>query len=401
MNTPLQLLTAPDLPGAIPLASQTGWFTRAWFREASSTFAGGVDGVYYYIFFISAFFFFLLMGLLVYFGIKYRRKPGVAPLPSPSHNLKLELTWSIIPTLLMAVMFVWGMKVYLGMRVSPSDAEEIHVVAMKWSWSWEYDNGAGSLQSENLAAVEAPVFALPLNRPVKLLMESTDVIHSFFIPEFRVKRDLFPNRYTTLWFHPIGQATHRFDEESGTAVPIDADVSKGYFLFCTEYCGDQHSQMLARIAVMADADYRAWKTAQASTEGIPLVELGKKLHTAGGCNACHTVDGGAGTGPTWKNIWGETHRFTNGESAEVNLDYIRQSIIDPGSQVVQGFSNQMPTSAGKFTPREIRAIALYIKSLSDAHREAAIAESEQEMRDQEAARNAAGDAADPAANPTP
>lgn len=381
----------PDLFGSLPLASQTSWWTRMWFRESASTFSPGVDGLYYYIFWVSAFFFVLLMGLLVYWGVKYRRKPGVAPQPSPSHNTKLELTWSIIPTLLMAVMFVWGMNVFLSMRVPPADAEEIHVVAKKWIWEWTYPNGAGSLQSERLADVDAPVFAVPLNRPVKMLMESTDVIHSFYIPEFRVKRDVFPNRYTTLWFQPVGQATHRFDEESKTAVPIDADVSKGYFLFCTEYCGDQHSQMLARIAVMSDGDYRAWKAAQASTENIDLPELGRILYTAAGCNACHSVDGSSGTGPTWQNVWGTQRQFTNGESREYDMEYLRQSIIDPGSQVLVGYSNQMPAYGGRFSPRELRALGIYIRTLSDEHREAALAEAEQERLEREAAAEAGGE----------
>lgn len=235
------------------------------------------------------------------------------------------------------------------------------------------------------------MFAVPLNRPVKMLMESTDVIHSFYIPEFRVKRDVFPNRYTTLWFQPVGQATHRFDEESKTAVPIDADVSKGYFLFCTEYCGDQHSQMLARIAVMSDGDYRAWKAAQASTENIDLPELGRILYTAAGCNACHSVDGSSGTGPTWQNVWGTQRQFTNGESREYDMEYLRQSIIDPGSQVLVGYSNQMPAYGGRFSPRELRALGIYIRTLSDEHREAALAEAEQERLEREAAAEAGGE----------
>lgn len=383
IQSPISML-ASDLP-SYALASQTSWWTKLWFRDAGSTFAPGVDGLFYYIFLTSAAFFVLLMGLLVYWGVKYRRQPGVAPQPSPSHNTKLELAWSIIPTLLMTVMFVWGMFVFLDMRVAPSDAEEIHVTAKKWNWEWEYPNGAGSLQSERLADVDAPVFAVPLNRPVKMVMESVDVIHSFYIPEFRVKRDLFPNRYTTLWFHPVGQATHRFDAERKEAVPIDASVSKGYFLFCAEFCGDQHSQMLARIAVMAESDYQAWKEQQASTEDIDLVDLGAILYKAAGCNACHSVDGSAGTGPTWKNVWGTTRQFTNGTSRTFDLDYMRQSILDPGSEVVAGFSNQMPQFGGRFTPRELRALGVYMQSLSDAHRDAAVKESEAERAEREAA----------------
>lgn len=365
------------------------WWDRLWYRglKDNSTFASEVDAVFMFIFWVSMAFFVLLMFLMVYWAIKYRRVPGTHAQPSPSHNTRLELAWTIIPTILLAIMFFWGFKAYIGMTIAPVDAEQIQVTAQQWAWQWEYDNGAGTLMSERIADAEAPVFALPTGRPVKFVMSSQDVIHSMYIPAFRAKRDVFPNRYTTMWVEATS-ATHRAvgEGDSLSFEPIE-DGMKGYYLACTEYCGDQHSQMWARVITLEDADYRKWKNAQASTESIPLIELGKLLHTAKGCVACHTVDGSTGTGPSWKGIWGKTHEFEDGTSGVVDENYIRESILVPDARIVQGYPNQMVSYQGRLTDREIRAITVYIQSLSEkpADQEAAKQESEQEMQAQDAA----------------
>ncbi len=380
-------------------AEESGWMKMMWFRSTQGTFAEGVDGVFFFIFWVSAFFFAVLMGLMVYFGFRYRRLKGVPIEHSASHNTFLELSWSVIPTILMAVMFYWGFKEYVVMRVPPGDAMEIYVNAKKWNWTLEYPNGAGSLETISksqegrlMAGIDAPVFVLPVNKPIKFIMTSQDVIHSFFIPEMRIKRDVFPNRYTTLWCEPT-EITHRWDPELGHGVPVTED-GKGLYLFCTEYCGDQHSQMLAEVQIMSDADFRAWMAEQANTDAIDLLKLGEILYKTGGCVSCHTVDGGAGTGPTWKDIWNDERPgwtpprgdgFIDENRSAVGLNYIRQSILDPAAYLRQGFANQMPTYQGKFKDREVRAIATYIKSLDSEFAAEAKAESEAEIAGQGAA----------------
>lgn len=319
--------------------------SRMFFPARSAIQSGEVDAIMFFIFWVSVFFFVVLMGLTIYFAVKYRRRRGVPQERSTSHNTPLELTWSIIPTLLMAVMFVWGFKVYLEMHAVPAGAETINVTAKKWAWSFEYDDGSSSRQvTDPIVGMQYPIYAVPAGRPVRLLMQSQDVIHSLYIPAMRKKIDVFPNRYTVYSFTPT---------EPGD-----------YQLFCAEYCGDQHSQMMAVIRVMDEGAYRSWRTEQASTDDIPLPELGKILRLAKGCAQCHTVDGSPNTGPSWKDIFGTTHQFTDGTSAAVDENYLRESILYPGNKIVAGYPNQMPSYAGQLKEREIRALIAYIAELS-------------------------------------
>lgn len=311
----------------------------------ASSFAGANDAVTMFVFWTAAFFFVLLMGLMAYFAVRYRRRPGVAQERSRHHNLALELTWSGIPLILCGVMFAWGFKVYVDMHVAPAQAELITVKAKKWSWSWEYSNGGIPTETEVRADKAAPVFMVPMGRPVKLIMQSDDVIHSLFIPAFRKKLDVFPNRYTTYWFN----ATREGD----------------YPLFCAEYCGDDHSQMMAVIKVRPDAEYRAWLAELANTDRFGLLELGQRLYVARGCNSCHSTDGKPGTGPTWKDAYMHRVEFADGSSAEADMNYMRESILNPGAKVVKGFPNQMPTFQGQLKDRELQALIVYIMSLSE------------------------------------
>ena len=331
------------LPSAPVMAE--GLMRRMFFPERASEYARPSDSVSFFIFWTTAFFFVLLMGLMVLFVVKYRRRPGQAAPASPSHNTPLELAWSGIPLVLLGIMFFLGARLFIEMRTPPIDAITIDVTAQKWAWSWEYPGGATSLESTTLADAAAPVFAVPVGRPVRLVMNSTDVIHSLYIPAFRDKVDVMPNRYTTYWFR--------------------AEKEGDYHMYCAEYCGDQHSQMMALIKVMNDADYQQWIATQLDTSGIPLVELGRKLYISGGCNACHTLDGRTGTGPTWKGIWGETHVMTTGERVTVDENYIRESILDPNAKIVAGYPAQMPTYQGRFSDRELRAFIAFIASLSE------------------------------------
>ncbi|MDI9637745.1 cytochrome c oxidase subunit II [Geitlerinema splendidum] len=318
---------------------------RAILPPRAATFAGANDAVTLFVLGTMLFFFVLVVGLTGYFAVRYRRRPGVPQQRSRHHNLTLELAWSGIPLLLCVVMFWWGFKVYMDMHVAPAQAELITVKAKKWSWTWEYPNGGIPTETVKLADKASPVFMVPMGRPVKLIMQSDDVIHSLFIPAFRKKLDVFPNRYTTFWFH----ATREGD----------------YPLFCAEYCGDDHSQMMALVKVRPDAEYRAWLAELANTDKYGLLELGQRLYVARGCNSCHSLDGTAGTGPTWKDVYGTTRQFTDGSSTTADMNYMRESILNPGAKVVQGFSNQMPTFQGQLKDRELQALIVYMMSLSE------------------------------------
>lgn len=391
------LLSTPgaSVPGLLA-SEEVGWWTRLWFRARASTFAGETDTIYNFIFWVSIFFFVVLMWLMVYWGIKYRRKPGVPIQVSPSHNTPLEVVWTVIPTILLFVMFIWGFRHYMDKAVAPSDAEVIQVNAKKWVWTFEYKTGAKSRETERVADMDVPVFALPLNKPVKFVMSSDDVIHSMFFPEFRAKRDVMPNRYTTMWVQPTGKATHgieRYDNGKKLRLaPLDDNgqiitdpelrKGKGYYLFCTEYCGDQHSQMGARVAVLKENDYKEWLDFQGGTSGIDLVTLGSQLYKIQGCTTCHKVDGGKATGPSWKGIWGETHKSVDGKTAVVDENYIRQSILEPGAFVREGYPNQMASYQGKLRDREIRALSAYIMSLNDQFKQQATDLATQELEAQ-------------------
>lgn len=374
---PIRTRTAALLAASAPLflsgaASADTLMRRLFFPQRAAEYSRPQDAVMFFVFWTTAFFFVLLMGLMVLFVFKYRRVPGKAQQPSASHNTPLELTWSGVPLVLLGIMFFWGARLFVEMRTPPIDAMTINVTAQKWSWSWEYDGGVTSLETVSLADKTSPVFAVPVGRPVRLVMHSTDVIHSLYIPAFRDKVDVFPNRYTTYWF----VATEPGD----------------YELFCAEYCGDEHSQMMALIKVKSAADYDAWLTEQADTSGIPLVELGAKLYFTGGCNACHTTDGSAKSGPTWQGIWGQTHTMTSGERVLVDENYIRESILTPGVRIVAGFPNQMPTFQGRFSERELRAIIAYIASLSEDGKSDA-----ERMMEEDEAQKAAQQAGEPQA----
>jgi len=346
------------------LASQQGLLERLWFSEPGATFAADIDNLFLFIFWLCTVFFVGLMGAMTYFVIKYRRRPGVPQQRSASHNTPLELAWSVGPLLLLAVIFFWGFESYLALNVAPANAEEINVTAQKWSWNLEYDNGAQTTESiDNLIAdKQVPVFAVPLGEPIKLIMSSQDVIHSFWIPNFRVKFDVFPFRYTTMWFEATSLGDH--------------------YVFCAEYCGEQHSQMAAILRVMSPADYKQWKQDNKLDENIAPRDLGKILYVTKACNSCHSIDGSPNTGPTWDGLYGKTETvLVDGQPQTITADenYIRESILVPAAKIVEGYPNQMNSYQGQLTDRELNGLIAYIKTLSEQGR----AELEAEQQDAE------------------
>lgn len=299
----------------------------------ASTFAGNVDSLLYFITVISIFFFTLIVGLIVFFIIKYRRKGTPELTSGRTHNTGLELVWTIIPAILLVIIFSWGFTTYLEMQIAPKDALEIQVSAHQWFWNFSYPNGI-NIQNE---------LVVPENKPVKLLMSSEDVIHSLFIPAFRLKMDVIPNRYTLTWF--------------------EATKKGNYDLFCAEYCGTAHSEMTGIVRVISETDYNKWLDENLSLgEGLTLEEFGAKLYVAKACNTCHSVDGRTDVGPTFKHIFGHEVRMQDGNAVTVDENYIRESILNPKAKVVAGYQALMPTYQGIIRPMEIDALIAFIKA---------------------------------------
>ncbi|WP_069133288.1 cytochrome c oxidase subunit II [Rhodohalobacter halophilus] len=301
---------------------------------AKSTLAGETDALFAFIN-ISSFIFIIGITLtMLYFAWRYRRKSDDDVTPVISHNNILEITWSVIPLILVIIVFSWGYSTYMKKISPPSDAYEVRVVGKSWLWEFHYDNG-------NVSVNELHV---PENRPVKLIMSSDDVIHSFYVPDFRVKMDVLPNRYTSVWF----EAT-----EQGEST-----------VYCTEYCGTAHSNMLATVHVHSQEDFEDWlETSGGSGEDLPPVERGEMLVQQNACMTCHSTDGSRLTGPTFQGAWGSDVPLENGETVQFDENYVRESILEPNAKVHQGFQPVMPSYAGTLDDRQIDAIIEYIKTL--------------------------------------
>lgn len=313
----------------LALLAQGGY----WLPPPDSTTADAVDTVFYLIMAVSAFFFVLIVALMVLFVFLYRRRPGVEAPGTASHSNALEITWTLIPTIIVIVIFYLGFTGYMDMKTSPREAYDIRVIAQKWSWTFVYPNGFVS-----------PELHVPMERPVRLTMQSEDVIHSLFIPAFRVKMDVVPGRYTQTWFHSVRPGT--------------------YDLYCAEYCGTGHSDMLSHVVVHPPGEFDVWLAEQANLlKRMSPAEAGAELVRRNGCLACHTTDGSAKVGPSFKGIYGETHQFTDGSSAPVDDNYIRESILEPMAKIRQGYQPVMPTFKGRLKDDEISAIIEYLKTL--------------------------------------
>jgi cytochrome c oxidase subunit II len=305
------------------------------FPAPSSTMAGEIDALFYFIYYLGVFFFALICGLIALFVYKYRRK-GAPGLTTAGESKLLEVAWTVIPTTLFIIIFAWGFRDFMRLHVIPHDALEIKVTGVKWSWNFEYPNGATSVSE----------LIVPENRPVKLLMSSRDVIHSFFVPAFRVKMDVLPNRYTTAWFEATRQGEFR--------------------LFCAEYCGQQHSEMLGLVKVVSDSAYYNWLDENSNIlEGLSPIAGGELLYNRQLCYTCHSNDGTAGNGPTFKGLFGKTERLEGGDSVEVDENFLRRSILEPQADISAGFQPIMPSYQGMLKAEHVDALIAYIKSLNE------------------------------------
>ncbi len=283
---------------------------------------------------LSVFFFALVAGLVFWSVIRYRRKPG-RKTPHITDHLGLELTWSIAPLIIVIGVFFWGFHSYMKAQIAPNEALEITVTAKKWVWAFEYPDGTRTLNEVHL----------PVNKPVRFIMTSEDVLHDFYVPDMRVKMDVVPGRYTQVWFQPTVEGLHR--------------------LTCAEYCGKGHSDMMGRVFVDNEEKYKKWvEEGGDEWKTMTVVQYGALLYESKGCNTCHSLNGTRmqGGGPSWKGIFGRMEKMSDGKEFMVDENYLRESIMVPSSKVVMGYDNVMPVFQGLLREREITSLIQFIKA---------------------------------------
>jgi cytochrome c oxidase subunit II len=321
------------------------------------------DSLYSFLLWLSAFFFVLIVGGMIYFMVAYKHRPGVKT-TYITGNHTLEGIWIAVPTLLLMIIFAWGYAVYHRMTQTPSDAYEVRVIGKQWLWTFQYDNGRTTINE----------LYVPINRPVKLIMTSEDVLHSFFIPNFRVKQDVVPGIYSSVWF--------------------EATVPGKHQVYCAEYCGTSHSQMLANVIVLNDQQWSAWlqnkklesiptatdeedqvgdeskqldqaggRSSPREVAQVSLVEQGKSVSQQKGCVACHSDDKTSKIGPSFKGLYESKVELNNGKTVIADENFIRSHIESPNALSVKGYSPVMPTFKGLISETEMNALLAYIKSL--------------------------------------
>lgn len=298
--------------------------------EQAASIAGEVDALFLFILGVTGLFTIGIWVALLFLAVRYRRRSADDRPPSFHGSLALELTWTIIPLLIMAVMFAWGAKVYFHLNRPPDDAMMVSVVGKRWMWKIQHPTGQREVNELHV----------PLGRAVRLVITSEDTIHSFFVPAFRIKKDAVPGRYNQAWFRATKVGT--------------------YHLFCAEYCGTEHARMTGRVVVMEPDEYQTWLA------GGPVPESprawGEQLFTELNCVTCHRPDS-AGRGPVLTGIFGRPVRLAGGGNVVADDAYVRESIVNPAVKVVAGYQPVMPTFQGLVTEEQLMALIAYIESL--------------------------------------
>ncbi len=306
----------------------------ALFPEEASTIAPYTDALYFFLLLITIVGL-VLVGVLVFgFSIRYRREKHPVAIQVEGSTL-LEATWTIIPLALFLVCFVWGALLYFRIYTPPTNSMNIYVVGKQWMWKAEHPGGQHEINALHV----------PLGQPVQLTMISQDVFHSFSIPAFRVKREVIPGRYSTVWF----QAT----------------TPGVYHIFCTQYCGTLHSGMIGEVTVLKPEDYDAWT--KTSTSGMSLAQNGERLFASMGCNACHS-GAAAARGPNLAGVYGSRLQLASGSAVTVNEAYLRDSILNPSQHVTAGYAPIMPTYQGQISEDGLIDLVEYIKTLQSNYR---------------------------------
>jgi cytochrome c oxidase subunit 2 len=303
------------------------------FPARASTAAPQVDALYTYLLVIGIGMSVLIFAVIFIFAVKYRRRGPDDPPPKQIHgSIPLEVTWSVIPFLFMLVMFAWGTKLYFENYTPPRDTLDLYVTGKQWMWKVQYPDGQREIDEMHV----------PTGRPIKLTLASEDVIHSFYLPAFRLKHDVVPGSYQTFWF----QAT-----KPGR-----------YHIFCAEYCGTNHSRMIGWVTVMDPVSYQSWLAAGAN--GVSMAEQGEKLFEQYGCATCHVTDQ-QGRSPSLRNVYGHPVQLDDGRTVLADEAYIRESIVNPNVKVVRGYHKDlMPVFQGQIKEDELLQLIVYIKSLS-------------------------------------
>jgi cytochrome c oxidase subunit 2 len=304
--------------------------------EAASRTTSEVDALFLFIAGVSLFFFLLVEGLLIYFAIRYRKRKGGEPSETPDirGNLLLETIWIVIPTIVVASFFYYGYIVFRDIRTPSPGATDIHVVGRQWLFEFRYPDGRTSINE----------LRVPAGNPVKLILSSDDVIHSFYIPAYRLKQDMVPGRYSTLYLHP---------DKAGT-----------YYILCAEYCGVAHSTMRAEMIVMEPDAYAAWREKEKAPAALSLAGQGKVLLEKSGCLGCHAFEGKEKAGPNLGGVFGRKVLLSDGTTVTADEEYLRESILDPKAKMVKGYPAVMPTFKESLSPDDVGAIIAFLKSLS-------------------------------------
>jgi cytochrome c oxidase subunit 2 len=302
--------------------------------EQASTVAGQIDAIYFTLIAISALFSVGIALAIVVFAVRFRRSRERQIVPTWEGLMSLELTWTIIPLLIVLGLFTWGARVFVTLHTPPENALQVYVVGKQWMWKAQHVEGRREINELHV----------PVGRPVKLIMTSEDVIHSFFIPAFRVKQDAVPGRYTSLWF--------------------EASKVGEYHLFCAEFCGTQHARMVGRVVAMEPAEFQAWLsgTQGAGGDAESMVAAGNQLFEQLGCASCHQDKSGA-RGPSLAGLFSKQVALADGRTVVADEAYLRESILNPQAAVVAGYQPIMPTFKGLVSEEGLLQLISYIQSL--------------------------------------
>ena len=308
------------------------WSGTPLFPDAVSTMAPRVDALFFFLVGLTAFFSLLIAGLIVYYAIKFRRRAPDQIGAVIEGGKVLEITWTIIPLIIVMSIFVWGASVFFAMSRPPDDALNVYVVGKQWMWKFQHLNGQREINELHV----------PVGRPIKLVMTSEDVIHDVYVPGFRVKADVIPGRYTSLWFEPTKPGR--------------------YHLFCAEYCGTRHSGMVGQVVVMEPDEFQAWLSG-GGAEGS-LASAGAKLFADLACNTCHRPEV-QGRGPRLDGLFGRTVTLEGGARVVVDEAYIREAIVNPNARIAQGFQPVMQSYQGVVTEEGLLQMIEFVKSLRE------------------------------------
>ena len=302
----------------------------------ASSFAPSVDHLFDTLLLLCAVVVVGVFAVMIGFCVKYRHGTDAVRTPARQHT-GVEIAWTLVPFVLFMAIFIWSTKLYLKLRTPPKDAQPIYVVAKQWMWKVQHPDGQREIDQLHV----------PVGQPVRLVMTSQDVIHSFYVPAFRVKQDVLPDRYTQLWFTATRAGT--------------------YDLFCAEFCGTDHSRMRGRVVAMAPADYARWLHAHV---GVGLAAQGEKLFRQLGCSGCHDPQSGVHA-PDLYDLYGRTVPLADGSQVLADERYLQDSILLPKKQIAAGYAPIMPSFEGRIGAEDVLALVAYLKtrtrSAEDSH----------------------------------